>query len=197
MMLPLSSFKILLGSESPRRREILQRMGLCFEVVKLFCNEEFPSHLTDGSIACYLAEKKSLSFNRPLNHNELLITADTIVWCENQFLGKPLDHSDALRILKKLNGRMHTVYTGVCLRTPHSQRVFVEKTNVYFKKLDNDELEYYIANYRPYDKAGAYGVQEWIGAVAIEKMEGCFYNVMGLPASRLYEELKKISVSNF
>ncbi len=183
--------RIILATGSPRRRELLSMMEISFQTVKIDFNEHYPDELKANEIAEYLSEKKSLSYPDKLNANELLITADTIVWCENEMLGKPSDENDALRMLSKLSGKMHTVYTGVCLRTENKKRTFSEKTDVYFNELDKNLMAHYIQKYKPFDKAGSYGVQEWIGVVGIRKIVGCFYNVMGLPTSRLYNELKE------
>jgi septum formation protein len=166
-------------------------MEISFQTVKIDFNEQYPADLKANEIAEYLSEKKSLSYPDKLNADELLITADTIVWCENKMLGKPMDQSDALRMLSMLSGKMHTVYTGVCLRTANKKRTFSEKTDVYFNPLDKNLMAHYIQKYKPFDKAGSYGVQEWIGVVGIRKIEGCFYNVMGLPTARLYNELNE------
>jgi septum formation protein len=166
-------------------------MEIAFQTVKIDFNEHYPAYLKANEIAEYLSEKKSLSYPDKLKADELLITADTIVWCENEMLGKPMDENDALRMLSKLSGKMHTVYTGVCLRTENKKRTFSEKTDVYFNELDKNLMAHYVQKYKPFDKAGSYGVQEWIGVVGIRKIAGCFYNVMGLPTSRLYNELKE------
>ncbi len=154
-------------------------------------NEDFPRHLKREEIALYLAEKKANAFNNDLLDDTLIITADTIVWINNQVLGKPKDFNDAVRILKILSGHEHEVITAICLKTKLKTTSFFSLTKVAFKELSEEEIHYYINNYKPYDKAGAYGAQEWIGYVAIKHIEGSYFNVMGLPTRLLYDELLK------
>lgn len=188
---PGISFKVLLGSSSPRRREILRLTGIPFEVCSIQCEETFPEQLKAEEIALYLSEKKSMAYKDVIPENIYLVTADTIVWCREELLGKPKNERHAVEILRKLSGQMHTVFTGVTIRNKTKKITFFEKTDVTFRTLSDEEIEYYVEHFFPLDKAGAYGVQEWIGAVGIKKIDGCYYNVMGLPASRLYEEFKK------
>ncbi|MCX8079648.1 MAG: Maf family nucleotide pyrophosphatase [Bacteroidia bacterium] len=183
--------RIILASGSPRRKELLRMLECEFEVLKSDCDESYPVELKAGEIAEYLANKKSLSFNVPLKAKELLITADTIVWLHEKMLGKPQNTEEAVEMIKKLSGNVHSVFTGVALRTMEKLHVFYEETRVYFNPIDEADIIHYVEKYRPFDKAGAYGVQEWIGAVGIRKIDGCYYNVMGLPTARLYEEIKK------
>ena len=194
----LSNYNIILASKSPRRRFLLKELGLDFEIRTKEVDESFPKKLKGKQIALYLCKKKAEAFIHELKSNDLLITADTIVWINNQVLNKPADYKDAVRMLKLLSGKMHTVYTGVCLSLPSPKgeglrvRSFSVSTKVYFKKLTDKEIDFYVLNYKPYDKAGAYGAQEWIGYVGVKKIIGLYFNVMGLPVKELYEELMKL-----
>lgn len=181
-------YKIILGSQSPRRRELMKMLDIPFESVSLNVEENFLYDLQAEEIAEYLAEKKSFGYS--LKENELLITADTIVWINHQVLNKPQDEEDAKRMLRMLSNNVHSVFTGVCIRTSNNKVVFSDETKVYFKSLTEEEMDYYVRHYQPFDKAGAYGVQEWIGAVAISKIEGSYFNVMGLPVHLVYQHLK-------
>ncbi len=186
------NFKIILASQSPRRRELLKGLGLDFEVMPLHVDEDYPSGLKGKEIAIYLSALKARSFRFGDNcGNCLVITADTIVWKDNEILSKPKDHADAVRILKTLSGAMHEVITGVSLRTNNKTTTFHSTTKVFFKELTMKEIEYYIQNFQPFDKAGAYGIQEWIGHIGIEKIEGSYFNVVGLPVQRLYVEMSR------
>lgn len=183
---------LLLASNSPRRRELLGGLGLEFTVPDSYGIEEtFPSELPFDEVAEYLAIKKSEAFPQELKETDILITADTVVLCEGGLLGKPVSRDDALEILLLLSGRRHTVVTGVTLRTKDKMRSFSVMSDVWFRELEREEIEYYIDTFKPYDKAGSYGIQEWIGYAAIRKIEGSFYNVMGLPVQVLYTELDK------
>jgi septum formation protein len=182
---------IILASRSPRRHMLLKGLDIPFEVKIKDVDEIYPSHLKKEEIALYLCELKSAAFEGELSEDTLVITADTIVWINDKVLNKPKDYKDAVDILTQLSENMHEVITGVCLRTKNKTKSFYALTKVYFKKLSHEEIEYYLKNYKPYDKAGAYGAQEWIGYVAIEKIEGSYFNVMGLPTRLLYEELMK------
>lgn len=184
-------YRIILGSGSPRRQELLKSLGFEFVFKPINADESFPSDLKAEAIPVYLAEKKAKAYTESLKKDELLITADTIVWCEGKVLNKPADFEEGKSMLNTLSGKMHQVFTAVCLKGSEKQIVFCDESKVYFKHLSNDEIEFYLKNYSPYDKAGGYGVQDWIGYVAIEKIEGSFYNVMGLPVKKLYEELIK------
>ena len=187
----LKDYLIILASQSPRRQMLLKGLDIPFELKLKETEEVFPPHLKREEIALYLSELKAAAFKDELDDKTLLITADTIVWINNHLLGKPKDHDDAVRILSELSGNMHEVVTGICLKTNKKTHSFYALTKVYFKKLSPAEIEYYVSNYHPYDKAGAYGAQEWIGYVAIERIEGSYFNVMGLPTRMLYEELMK------
>lgn len=188
----LQEYNIILASKSPRRQFLLQELGLNFEVRVKETDETFPKNLKGEQIAIHLCKKKALAFKNNIRKNDLLITADTIVWIHNKVLNKPTDYSEAVQMLKLLSGKMHKVYTAVALTTSKKQKVFCTETKVYFKKLSEKEIDFYIKNYRPYDKAGAYGAQEWIGYVGIKKIVGSYFNVMGLPVRELYEELIKL-----
>lgn len=183
--------RVLLGSNSPRRRELMAGLDIPFRVVSVFCDEHFPAHLTEGDIPLYLAEKKADAYNAALATDEILLTADTIVWADGCMLGKPTDEADAKRMLHLLSGRTHQVYTGVCLRACHRQTAFVDCTDVSFRPLSDDEINRYVRMCHPLDKAGAYGVQEWIGYVGVTAIQGSYFNVMGLPVHRVWEELMK------
>jgi septum formation protein len=181
-------YKIVLGSQSPRRKQLLSGLGITFDTWVSNVNEEYPEHLQAQNIALYLSKKKAeaFSFN---NSSTLLITADTIVWINNHALNKPQNYENAKQMLWELSGTMHQVYTGVCLKTKNKEKSFYCETNVYFKPLTESEIDYYLTNYKPYDKAGSYGIQEWIGYTAIWRIEGSYFNIMGLPTAELYNEL--------
>ena len=186
----LKQYQIILASKSPRRQQLLKQMGIDFEVKVITIDESFSSHLKKEQIAIYLAEKKAAAFGgADLDDSTLLITADTIVWQKDEVLGKPENREEAYRILRELSGNSHEVITGVCLKTKSKNHSFYSLTKVWFRKLEDAEIYYYIDHYQPYDKAGAYGIQEWIGFIGIEKIEGSYYNVMGLPTSELYRAL--------
>ncbi|MCL6103757.1 MAG: Maf-like protein [Bacteroidetes bacterium] len=187
----LSKYSITLGSQSPRRKELFAGLNLPFSVKVLEIEEVYPAKMSPLAIPEYLAALKAIPFKNDFQSDSLLITADTIVLIENEVLGKPLDYEHAYKMLKQLSGKKHVVITGVCITSSDKQITFSDRTDVYFKSLSDDEIDYYLTHYQPYDKAGSYGVQEWIGYVAIEKIEGSYFNVMGLPIQRLYEELLK------
>jgi len=182
--------KILLGSNSPRRKELMQKMDLKFKSVKIETDEIYPSYLPPAEIPEYLAIKKSLAYKK-LKKNELLITADTIVVLKGNILGKPKNKTQAKKMLAQLSGRKHRVISGVCLRTQNDILSFSDMSEVFFKKLSRNEIKYYVDTYKPLDKAGAYGIQEWIGVIGIEKIKGSFYNIMGLPTAKLMKYLKE------
>ena len=184
-------FNIILGSSSPRRNELLKSLGFDFIINPSNADEDYPLNLKGHEIPVFLAEKKASSFNGVLTETDLLITADTIVWCEGEIFNKPINFEEGKLMLQTLSGKMHEVFTAVCLKSANKQIIFYDATKVYFKKFTNEEIEYYLNKYKPYDKAGSYGVQEWIGYIGIEKIEGSFYNVMGLPVKKLHEELMK------
>ena len=188
----IKKYKIILGSQSPRRQYLLKEMGVEFRVAITYdLDEIYPPELQREEIPVYLSLLKSNHLQSYLEDHSILITADTIVWLDGQVLGKPKDADDAFAILKKLSGHKHEVYSGVCIKSMKNELTFSAKTDVYFRSLTNYEINYYISNYQPYDKAGAYGAQEWIGFIGIEKIEGSYFNVMGLPVQMLYVELGK------
>jgi septum formation protein len=193
----LNGLDIVLASGSPRRYELLKDMGINFRVDVKPVNEVFNPDLSPENIAESLSELKISAFEKSyFKENTLVITADTIVVLNDEVLGKPANRNDAVEILNKLSGNRHTVITGVSLKNKHKTKTFSASTHVWFKRLSQEEIEYYIDNYRPYDKAGAYGIQEWIAHAAIEKIEGSYFNVMGLPTHKLYVELEKFLTSN-
>jgi septum formation protein len=185
----LNRNRFILGSRSPRRQYLLSELGLKFHVFTRHVEENYPPELLREEIPLYLCEKKSKALDDVLTANTIVITADTIVWIDNTNLGKPGDEAEAVQILKQLSGRKHEVLTGVCLRSTARTHSFYACSEVYFNPLRAAEIDYYVKHYKPYDKAGAYGIQEWIGYVGIEKINGSFYNVMGLPVQQLYNEL--------
>lgn len=191
-MLNLSRYNIILASNSPRRKELLNGLNIPYEIKTLpDIDESYPDSLTGEDIAIYIAKEKANAYLDQLDENTLLITADTIVLLDGKVYGKPSDETDAKQMLRDLSGKTHQVMTGVCITTKDKQVSFGVSSEVRFSKLDDDEIEYYVSNYKPFDKAGAYGVQEWIGYVAVEYISGSYFNIMGLPIQRLYRELKK------
>lgn len=184
--------KITLASNSPRRKELLAGLGLPFEVrVLQGIDESYPDDLPVSDVALYIAGKKADAYRSVLQPDELIITADTVVIVDNEILGKPVDEADAERMLRLISGRTHQVTTGVCLLSPERESRFSVTTDVTFKQLSTDEISYYISHYQPFDKAGAYGIQEWIGYIGVTGLHGSYYNVMGLPVQRIYTELQK------
>jgi septum formation protein len=189
----LEGYRLILASASPRRRELLSACDIDFVLADKFeCEECYPADLAADKVAEYLSQLKSEAYPHPLNEEDILLTADTVVIAEGEILGKPKDNADAERMLKMLSGATHKVITGVTLRTAQRTLSFSAESLVSFRTLKEEEVAYYIEQYRPLDKAGAYGIQEWIGYVAIERIEGSFYNVMGLPVQRLYVELERL-----
>lgn len=183
--------RLILASKSPRRQQLLSGLGFNFEIVTREVNEDFPSHLKAQEIPLYLSKIKAEAFHDLLDNNTVVLTADTVVWINDKVLNKPENENEAFEMLRLLSGNMHEVFTGVTISSAFKQQSFFNKTNVYFKELSDEEIWHYINNYQPYDKAGAYGAQEWIGYIAIEKIEGSYFNVMGLPVKEVYEELMK------
>ena len=186
----LNNCRIILASRSPRRQQLLRDLGLKFEVVSREYDETFPDGLAGDEIARYVAHEKAISFRDELEENEIVITADTIVWCNGKVLGKPGDYEDAMRILKEISGNTHEVITGVSIFSPTREVTFSVSTKVTFETLSEEEINHYIDKYSQYDKAGAYGIQEWIGIIACSHIEGSYFNVVGLPVQRLYQELQ-------
>lgn len=187
----LSKYNILLASNSPRRRELLGGLGLSYEVVSLpEIDESYPDTLYGSEIPSYIAQKKADAYRSMMKPNTLLITADTIVWLDGKVYGKPVDEDNARQMLRELSGRSHTVITGVAITTCDVQKVFAVESKVTFATLTEEEIDYYVTKYHPLDKAGAYGIQEWIGYIGVTGLDGSYFNVMGLPIQRLYNELK-------
>jgi len=188
----MTDYKIVLASQSPRRKELLAQLHIPFEVlVKEDVEEVFPETMPNTEVPVYLARQKAIPYQANCQtDNILVITADTVVCCDDDILGKPKDREDAISMLRRLSGQAHEVITGVVLTTKDRQVDFTVSTKVFFKALTADEINFYIDTYKPYDKAGAYGIQEWIGMIGIERIEGSYFNVVGLPVQRLYTELK-------
>ena len=187
--------KLLLASKSPRRRQLLSALGYPVEFISLDVDEHVPADIPASATAELLACRKAAACPAEAidsDSDTVLVTADTVVVLGDRVLGKPTGRDDALAMLRSLAGNRHTVYTGVCLRSTSRTMSFTEKTDVFFRQLSDEELAYYVDNYHPYDKAGAYGIQEWIGMVGISHIEGCYYNVMGLPVARLYEAIRQL-----
>ena len=184
--------KILLNSHSPRRKQILESMGLDVKTVSSDCEETYPDNIPPEEVAVYLATKKCRAYKGDILPDEVLVSADTIVINGNSILGKPKNRQQALEMLKSLSGNTHKVITGCCLQSQNTLKSFYETTEVIFGELDDEEIVYYTDKYSPYDKAGAYGVQEWIGMTGIKGLKGDYYNVMGLPANKLWQQLKDL-----
>lgn len=180
---------LILASGSPRRQQFFKDLNLDFEIRLKETKEIYPEHLQEAEITNFLAELKANAFENELLENDILITADTIVWLENEALGKPENFNNAFEMLTKMSGKTHHVFTSVCVKTNTKQLVFSQETKVTFNHLSSAEITYYLNNYQPFDKAGSYGIQDWIGLVAINKIEGSYSNVVGLPTSKLYEVL--------
>lgn len=189
----LNNYRIILASRSPRRKQLLSELGVKFDIQIRDFDETYPANLSGAEIAEHVAYGKALSFKSAISDNEIVITADTIVWCNNKILGKPLNSDDAIRILKMISGNTHEVITGVCILSSLKEKIFSESTKVTFDTISEEEIKYYVDNYKPYDKAGAYGIQEWIGIAACSNIEGSYFNVVGLPVQRLYKELKSFT----
>ena len=189
----LKKYKVILASNSPRRKELLAGLGVDYEVRTLpDVDESYPETLQGADIPLYIAKEKADAYVAMMQPGELMITADTIVWLDDKVLGKPWDREDALQMLRTMSGRTHEVFTGVCITTTDWQRSFTAQTEVRFATLSEDEIIYYVDNFKPMDKAGAYGVQEWIGFIGVENISGSYYNITGLPVQKLYRELLKV-----
>lgn len=187
----VEGYKVILASNSPRRKELLGGLGIPFEVRTLQdIDESYPDSLLGEEIPMFISGKKAEAYKQKMADDEMIITADTIVYDHGQVLGKPKDREEAISMLRQLSGHAHEVITGVSIVTKEKTRQFASTSKVYFDTLADDEIIYYVDNYHPFDKAGAYGVQEWIGYVAVTRIEGSYFNVMGLPIQRLYTELK-------
>ncbi len=183
------SHKLLLASKSPRRKQLISMLGFDVEVVEVDADEVVENAVAAAEIPALLAKRKSLAYNKQISDHEILVTADTLVVLDGDVLGKPQSRQEAFDMLSSLSGHRHQVYTGVCLRNSTAMKLFTEETNVCFKHLSADEINYYLDNYNYLDKAGSYGIQEWIGMIGVSRIEGDFYNVMGLPVARLYKEI--------
>ncbi len=190
-MFDLGSKKLILASKSPRRQELLKGLCIDFEIKTKDIDESYPHHLIEAEVPTYIAEKKAAAFKSELAPDEIIITSDTVVCLEGRILEKPTDLADAKRMVAELSGKKHTVYSAVCLLSTEKLVSFCDATIVKFKTLTADEIEFYVNQFKPLDKAGGYGVQEWIGYIGIERMEGSYYTVMGMPMHLLYEELKR------
>lgn len=183
--------KLLLASQSPRRKELLSSLGFDFEVVTIDCEEIIPDDMAIENAAAYLSQLKANSF-RPLEAGEVLLTADTVVALNNQILGKPKDEADAQHMLRLLSGKTHQVYTGITIQTVDQVFTETDVADVELDEISNEEINYYITHYKPFDKAGSYGIQEWLGMAKIKKLSGSFYTIMGLPTHLVYKILKEI-----
>ena len=185
-------YHIILASNSPRRKELLRGLDIAFDVrVQPDIAEDYPADTAPADVAAYISREKANAYKDTIAENELIITADTVVIVGNEILGKPHDDPEAKEMLHKISGRKHQVVTGVCLTTTEKQRCFSVSTDVTFKNLKKEEIDYYIETYSPLDKAGAYGIQEWIGYIGVTALEGSYFNVMGLPVQRIWEELNR------
>lgn len=185
--------KLILASNSPRRRQLLTDLGLAYEIRLRDVDEDFPPHLQRAEVAEYLAAHKAAAYAAGLAPDELVITADTIVCLEDDVLNKPANAAEAAAMLTRLQGRAHDVFTGVCLRAGDGRQVvFSDQTTVHFRPLSPAEIDFYIAHYQPFDKAGAYGAQDWVGMVGVTRLEGSYFNVMGLPVHRVWAELARL-----
>lgn len=186
--------RIVLASNSPRRRELLAGLGFPFEVRVLDgIDESYPDDLPVSEVALFIAGQKAAAYRQAITEDELIITADTVVIVGDEILGKPVDEADAIRMLRELSGRTHQVTTGVCLLSKETESRFAVTTDVTFKALTDNEIQYYVSHYKPFDKAGAYGIQEWIGYIGVTGLHGSYYNVMGLPVQRIYSELQRLN----
>lgn len=188
----LNSYQILLASNSPRRRELLAGLGITYQTTAIpDVDESFPQTMSAFDVPVHIACNKAAAYASHMERNTLLITADTIVWCDGRVLGKPLNAEEAKSMLRLLSGKTHEVITGVCLRTMEKESSFSCVSEVTFAPLTDTEIEHYVTNFHPLDKAGSYGIQEWIGFIGVESIRGCYYNIMGLPVQRIYKELQQ------
>ena len=188
----LSNYNVILSSASPRRQNFFKELEIPFSIQLKEVEEIYPNHLQAAEITEYLADLKSKAFT-DLQENDLLITSDTIVWFEAQAMGKPKSKEEAFKMLQMMSGKQHFVYTSVSIKSKSFQKIFSDETVVYFDHLSDEEIEYYLDTCKPYDKAGSYGIQDWIGLIGVQKIEGSYFNVMGLPVHKLYKELIKIT----
>lgn len=186
---------ILLASKSPRRKEILENLGYEFEIVNIECNEVFPNEMPVKEVAGYLSKLKADAYDS-LKENDILITADTIVALEDEVLGKPINETDSKDMLRKISGKTHQVYTGVTIKTLNSESTIIDMAEVTLSRLNEEEIDFYIKTFKPFDKAGSYGIQEWLGMAKIINIKGSFYTIVGLPAHIVYEELRRIDTNH-
>ncbi|GAB2614130.1 Maf family nucleotide pyrophosphatase [Belliella aquatica] len=193
-MITLGKHKLVLASKSPRRNELLKGLGVEFTVRTKDTDESFPGHMDPFEVAGFLSKKKADAFFDELAVDEILITADTVVILDEEILNKPADKSEAFEMIASLSGKTHHVVTGITIGSGSNHVTLQDTVKVHFKTLSSEEINYYIEAFQPFDKAGAYGIQEWIGYVAVDRIEGSFYTVMGLPVHLVYEELKKITL---
>ena len=189
----LSNYNLILASGSPRRQNFFKQLDVPFTIQLKEIEEIYPDHVKAAEITDYLADLKSKAFT-DLNENDLLITSDTIVWFEGKAIGKPKDKEDAFQMLKAMSGKQHQVYTSVSIKSKNFQKIFHDETSVTFENFTDEEILYYLEKDAPYDKAGSYGIQDWIGLIGVKKLEGSYFNVMGLPVHKLYKELLKIAI---
>ena len=187
----LKNYNIILASSSPRRQQFLTDLGLQFTVQTIDVEEVYPKYLHGNEITSFLAELKANAFENELNEKDVLITADTIVRFSGKILGKPKDATDAKNMLKELSGQHHEVITSICIKTTKTSKIINDTTIVYFEKLSDEEIDYYIDTFKPFDKAGSYGIQEWIGFIGVKKIEGNYTTVMGFPVHKFYKEMMK------
>ena len=191
----LNQYTLILGSKSPRRKQLLEVLGFSVEIREQFVEEIIPENISLEEVPVYLAKLKASAFPySEIKQNEVVVTADTAVILNNLLFGKPKTEAEAIDFLKKLSGNTHLVVTGVCLKTVDREHAFSSKTSVTFRKLTDEEIQHYVSEYKPMDKAGAYGIQEWIGYIGVESIQGSYFNVMGLPTQKLFVELKKMLV---
>lgn len=190
MKLNHNNYNIILASQSPRRKQLLEQLGYSFTQKSKDTDESFSADMPQREVAEFLSKKKAAAFENELVANDLVIASDTIVLIENEILNKPSNHKNAFEMITKLSGKQHEVITGVCLKSIDKEISFSISTSVFFKKLKEEEINYYIHRYQPFDKAGAYGIQEWIGLIGVDRIEGSFYNVMGFPAKEVYEAIE-------
>ncbi len=188
----LRHYNLLLGSKSPRRQELLKALGLHYSLAEIEVEEVYPSHLQGADIARYLCELKADAYDSAhMPADSILVTADTIVWLDGKYIGKPAGRAEAIEMLTQLSGKQHSVYSGICLKSSTRKALFHSHTLVTFRELGMDEIEYYVTHHKPYDKAGSYGIQDWIGYIGVTGIEGCYYNVMGFPVQLFYEQLTR------
>jgi septum formation protein len=187
----LENYNIILASGSPRRQQFLKDLGLNFIIKSIDVEEIYPKYLHGNEITSFLAELKADAYEKKLNDNDILITADTVVRFNGRILGKPIDTQDAKKMLTDLSNNQHEVITSICIKTSKSTKIINDTTVVYFEKLSEEEIDFYLNNYAPFDKAGSYGIQEWLGYIAVKKIEGSFFNVMGFPVHKFYKEMMK------